>query len=104
MTSRSETQLSRDIQDTLKGCGFWVVRSATYSGRVKGGFLRTLEPGFPDLMILSPVVGFLEVKRPGEKRRDEQIAWHERAKKAGLNVATIESGRDAVQAVRGWAG
>lgn len=95
----SETDVQRAITQTLRTMGVWVIRTQA-SGRRGKRSIATGEPGMPDLYL--PGLGHIEVKRPGEKRSTEQVAWHERAEKAGVRVATVTSPLEAADVVLSW--
>ncbi len=97
----TETDLQRSIKQALEAAGFWVVRTAAAGKRSSRG-IRNLEPGFPDLTIISPMLAFLETKMPGEKISAVQAAWHERATKKGVRVATVSSVMEALQTAIRW--
>lgn len=93
---KPETDLQTAIQDGLEKLGFWVMRvNAGKRGRV-----RMAPKGTPDLLCLLPYL-WLEVKRPGEELNDNQVIWHEKAKKEGIPCCIVSSVGDAVTAVRG---
>lgn len=101
---RGETDVSRAIQDALKAVGIWCIRVQAGRHRVKGGYLHCAEAGTPDLLVLSPALGWLEVKRDEkEKPRASQELWHAKAKSEGIRVAIVSSPREAVETVLGWA-
>jgi hypothetical protein len=62
--------------------------------------------GFPDLIILTrkglPRVGFLEVKRPGEKPNERQLSCHADLALCGHPVAVVKSLDDALAALTAW--
>ena len=94
----SETDLSKAIRKALAAMGIWVVRLQS-SGRRGPRSVATGEPGMPDLW--TPY-GLLEVKTETGKLSPAQVAWHERARAEGLNVATVRSVEDAVRIVTEW--
>lgn len=93
-----ETALQQAIQTSLSKLGFWVER--TNAGQTGG--VRHLPAGTPDLLILAPCYGWLEVKRPGEDLNDNQRRWHHRARRCGIPVAVVRSVREAVGVAIGW--
>ena len=95
---RSETQLQTEILDALHRIGVWAWR---VNAGVRGG-VRMAPAGTPDICVVNPP-GWLEVKRPGEKLRAEQRAWHEKARRRGVRVATVTSRQQAVTLVKAWA-
>jgi hypothetical protein len=97
----SETTLSRSIRSALTAAGAWVVRVPAGQYRVRGGILHCAEPGFPDLLCLSPA-GFLEVKVGRAKLREEQVIWHDKAARHGLRCARVTSVAEALEVVSRW--
>jgi len=95
----TETELQRAIIETLKTLGFWVVRTARSKRRGRRD-VHSLEDGFPDLMVLQPLM-FMEVKLPGGVMEETQVKWHAKAKEAGLPVCVVESARQACQLMLG---
>jgi len=100
----SETDLSRSIRLALATVGVWVIRvqsgtiPALYSGRRR--YIHCAEPGTPDLCL--PALGWLEVKTTQGELSPEQVAWHARAAREGVNVAVVRSVDAAVRTARGW--
>lgn len=92
----SETALSRSIRKALATLGVWCIRvqASSVSVRVHGA-----EPGTPDLW--TPL-GWLEVKTLAGELLPSQVAWHLRAAREGVRVATVRSVEQAVRAVREW--
>jgi len=74
------------------------------SGAIKIGtrFIRMAPPGTPDILgVLAPwgmLVG-IEVKLPGEKPTDCQIAWAEKVNGLGAHVAVATSIPEAMDAI-----
>lgn len=97
----TETELSARIRDSLKVLNFWVMRIQSGSVRARHGVVRLAEPGTPDLHLVEHGA-WLEVKRPGKALNANQIAWHKRAKKAGVRVHTIDSVGEAVRVALAW--
>lgn len=97
---KPETILQAQIIKALKTVGVWVIRTQV-KGRRSARSVATGEPGMPDLYL--PGLGHLEVKY-GEKStcNDDQLAWHARARDAGVNVAVVRSAADAVRIVQLW--
>jgi hypothetical protein len=61
-------------------------------------------PGFPDLLIMTRDgrAGFLEVKRPGGKPDERQLACHAAIIADGFPLAVVRSVDDALAAVGAW--
>jgi hypothetical protein len=97
----SETDLSRRIREALRQLGCWVVRQQS-SGRRGVRSVASGEPGLPDIQVLAPVHGFIEVKVPGGRLNANQELWHARARNAGLRVAVVHSVDEAVDVVMVW--
>lgn len=99
----SETDLSRSIRDALARFGFWTER--VNAGRVKarGGWHYGASNGTPDLVVVAPSYGWLEVKTDTGDLRDEQTAWHDRARNFGVRVAVVRSVEAALREVQAWA-
>ena len=84
--------------ENLRKLGFWVER--TNAGETGG--VRHLPAGTPDLLILAPTYGWLEVKLDGSDLNDNQKRWHARAKRCGIPVATVRSVKEAVNVAISW--
>jgi hypothetical protein len=93
----SETELQRAIIVALQQMGVWVIRTAVSRKRGRG---LTGEPGMPDLCL--PEYGWAEVKLPSNTLQAEQVAWHDRARRRGINVGTWRSVGEAVDQVLVW--
>jgi hypothetical protein len=91
----NETAIRKQIKDALEAAGFWVVITASRGKRSKRG-VKTGEPGIPDLHLVE-FGAWGEVKVPGGRRSDGQIAWHARAAKIGVRVFVWESPSDALR-------
>jgi hypothetical protein len=63
-----------------------------------------LRPGFPDLIALASGgrCGFMEVKREGEKLREDQVHWAGALEHLGHNHAVVRSIDDAQAALKRW--
>lgn len=96
----SETVLSRSIRETLNQLGYWIVRIP--AGSYNSHRVHVAEPGFPDLVVVAPVAGYLEVKDPGEDLNDNQQKWHAKAARAGIRVAVVRSVKEAIEVVSMW--
>lgn len=94
-----ETELQAQIREAFDTLGIWCIRLQS-SGRRGSRTLANGEPGLPDLYL--PGLGHLEVKRPGEALNKNQIAWHKRAKAAGVRVHTVDSVHEAVTKAMEW--
>jgi len=71
----TESEISKDIQDYLKDCGFtWFWRNQVYKGRVKSGaYLHTGKAGISDIILIAfDRTIFIELKKSGGKQSDEQ--------------------------------
>lgn len=96
----SETQLSRSIQLALRKLGVWCIRVQAGIHRVRGGTLHCAERGTPDLCL--PGLGWLEIKTDEGELSDDQVAWHIRAARLGVNVAVVRSVEQAVYVAQEW--
>jgi hypothetical protein len=84
----SETELQKQIIYALRSSGYWAFRVNSGRSRGAGGMVQGAPPGTPDICLVNPA-GWLEVKLAGEKLKPSQLEWHERARKAGVRVATV---------------
>lgn len=104
MPKSSESDLSRSVQKELVKLGAWVIR--LNSGMAKRGarFIRLAEKGTPDLLVLQKgaAPGFLELKTDTGTVSEDQIAWHERARSFGINIAVVTSVKQAIETVKSW--
>lgn len=96
---QSETDVSRRIQRALEAMGLLVVRVHSGKVKVRGGWMRLAAKGTPDIWT---ELGWIEVKKPGEDRSPEQVAWHAEAKRRGINVAVADSAIAAVNIAAEW--
>lgn len=94
---KPETALQKRIQEALEKIGIWVIPMAV-TGKRSNRSVRTGEPGLPDLCL--PTLGWLEVKIGDGELSEDQRAWHERARKEGVWVATAWSLEEAIRLVR----
>jgi hypothetical protein len=101
----SETALSKAIREALEAKGFWCTRLQSGSLPVGTGrdrrFIKLGEPGTPDLLVMHPVFGFLEVKLPGGKLTPAQRLWHEKAARLGVPIRIVRSIHEAIEATKG---
>lgn len=96
----TETQLQRQIIEALARIGYWVMR--INAGR--SGGVQMAPAGFPDLLVLAPKHGLLEVKLPTGKLTQSQVAFHARCRRRGVRVAVVRSVADALDTVtKEWA-
>lgn len=102
MTTRGklETPLVRAILDALRSCGVcaWRCNTGGYRARMRGA-----PNGTPDVLgyLRGGTLLALEVKRPGETRNPDQVAWGERAAAAGVRYAVVHSVSEAVDVATG---
>lgn len=94
----SETALQRSIIVALEQMGVWVIRTAVNAKRGKLG-TRTGEPGMPDIWT---EYGWLEVKLPDGNLDPDQVTWHAKANRRGINVETVRSVSQAIDTVQHW--
>lgn len=93
-----ETELQAAIANALNRLGFWVER--TNAGSTGG--VRHLRKGTPDLLIVAPAYGWIEVKRLGEEPNPNQKKWMARASRAGVPHAVVSSVNEAVSIALAW--
>jgi hypothetical protein len=97
----TETELSKDIRNTLTKMGVWCIRIASGTINVGKRWIRMSEPGTPDISL--PGLGaWLEVKTKTGKISDVQKAWHLKAAENRVKVATVRSVEESVEKVKGW--
>jgi hypothetical protein len=94
----SETVLQASIIRALSRLGWWVWR---VNAGARGG-VRMAPSGTPDICVVAPVEGWLEVKLPGGNLRPAQELWHARAHRMGVRVAVVTSVAQAVNVVTAW--
>ena len=97
-----ETPIQKRILDALEMRGVWAFRVNSGSVPAQGGWYHGAPPGTPDICIVAPVPGWLEVKRKSGKRRKSQIVWHARAEREGVRVAVVRSAAEALRVVESW--
>lgn len=63
-----------------------------------------MRPGFPDLVLIASQgrVGFMEVKREGEKQSEAQIHWQGALTFLGHKYAVVRSIEDAAETLQEW--
>lgn len=63
-----------------------------------------MKVGFPDLVCIASHgrVGFMEVKREGEKLSEAQNHWHGALEFLGHKIATVRSIEDAAETLQRW--
>lgn len=63
-----------------------------------------MKVGFPDLVCIASQgrVGFMEVKREGEKLSEAQNHWAGALEFLGHNIATVRSVEDAAETLQRW--
>ena len=95
----TEGQIQAAVVEAIRSMGVMVERVQSGKVKVQGGWMRLASPGTPDLWTSC---GWLECKTAKGLLSDEQIAWHARARDAGVNVAVVRSAADAVRIVSLW--
>ena len=82
--SKSESEISKEIQDYLTDNGFFWWRSQVFNGRVKGGYLRTGITGLADItLMLQGSHLYIELKTLTGKQREAQEAFQATCKANG---------------------
>ena len=74
-------------------------RSQVTGGREKA---RGMRAGFPDLILVGRITGLLEVKRPGQRVRPNQVEWGMFCCGAGMNHAVVHSTWEAIEVISRW--
>ena len=95
----TEAEIQAAVIEALQAMGVMVERVQSGKVKVRGGWMRLASEGTPDLWTS---LGWLECKTEKGLLSDEQIAWHARARDAGVNVAVVRSAADAVRIVQLW--
>jgi hypothetical protein len=99
----TETAISRSVRKALESLGYWVERVP--AGKIetaRGSWVHSVSKGCPDLLVIAPIYGWIEVKTAKGKLSADQKKWHERAAKAGVRVAVVRSVKEAVEIVALW--
>ncbi len=105
----SETDISRGIIEALRATGWRVIRVNSGKVKVSGGYMQLAPAGTPDLLVFGKVSsdgraiwGWLESKMPIGKLSEKQIEFQQFARAKNINVATVRSRQEALDAVKGW--
>ena len=94
---KPEAKVSREVQQFLKLIGCSVYSTEQGYRRDKGGTRQT--PGIPDLLVFNgnesmvPVF-FIEVKAPGGKLRESQVAFQSECDRTGVPYLVAYDVRD----------
>lgn len=99
----SETRdVVRPTLEILNGIpGVIAYRIQSGKVRVRGGWMHLAEPGTPDIgCMVRGLSVFFEAKAPRGVLSDEQLRWHERARRAGAIVVVIRKPSTALDEVR----
>jgi hypothetical protein len=97
-----ETPIQKRILEALNASGFWAIRINSGGVPAAGGFYRGAPAGTPDICVIAPVQGWLEVKRKSGTAKASQLAWHARAESLGVRIAIVRSAAEALDVVRKW--
>ncbi len=100
--SKPETALSKEIRDALARRGFWIERVNSGKTRVRRGWLYGASAGTPDILVIAPAFGFLEVKTETGGLNPDQVAWHDKARAFGVRVEVVRSVEGALRTVEQW--
>jgi hypothetical protein len=95
--SKPETSLQARIVEALELAGFLVIRVHSGTVKVKRGWMHLGPEGFPDLLVVGQ--RFLEVKTDSGDPTPEQLAMHDRIRRAGELVAVVRTPAEAIRAV-----
>ena len=97
-----EVDIQRGAMRALRSLGFWVIRFGVSRKRGPSG-THSGEKGMPDVFL--PGLGFLEFKASEkDKLEPDQILWHAKAAKAGINVEVVWTIEQAVNVALRWRG
>ena len=88
-----EKDIERHLRDGVKNMGGWCLKL------VCPGFT-----GMPDRMILLPggVIGFVELKRPGQRERQRQMFVQARLRRMGFYVFSSVNSQKRLDDVLKW--
>lgn len=97
----SETSIMIAIMDRLRWAGYGVWRQNTGGRRNRSGqYVQFNPPGWPDVQAIKAGHSvFVEVKRPGEKPRPEQLEMHAELRHYGATVIVATSVDDVAAAL-----
>lgn len=102
LPEENEQPIQERILKALELRRVWAIRINAGGVSAKGGYFRGAPAGTPDICVLAPVYGWLEVKRPSGARNKNQLRWHARAEREGVRVAVVRSVAEALAAVEQW--
>ena len=102
----TEKDVARAVKDFMAAKGFRCVRMQR---TVIPGAFQSGEPGIPDLLFLryrDGAIIWIETKRPGGRRSDDQVNWHrnEVARYPEAEVWTVGSLDELCEDFLAWAG
>jgi hypothetical protein len=70
----SETAISNDARGFLDNIDVWNTRIQSGAVELKSGrYMKLSRPGTPDRMFADGLIAFLEIKKPGERPRPDQV-------------------------------
>jgi hypothetical protein len=95
--SKPETDRQALIVAALEALGRHVVRIQCGRVKVRGGWMHLAPTGTPDLYVLG--WGWLETKMDKTKPSPDQLAMHDRIRRAGELVAVVRTPAEAIRAV-----
>ena len=99
--SDTEDSLPNQVIEALTHLGFWAQRY--YSGTIRVGkqFQNLGAAGTPQVIVLSPVFGFLYVRKT-KGLTEHQVSWFVKARDMGLPVHIVHSVEDARKVALRW--
>ena len=112
----SEADIQQRIVDFLEAHGWLVYENRSKAGGRLAAILTKDQSGSPDLFVWGachtideshkplaiPLHFAVEVKRPGEKQSDEQIAWAGRYCATGFSYIVATDHTDVERALKNW--
>lgn len=99
--SDTEDSLPNQVIEALTHLGFWAQRY--YSGTIRVGqkFQNLGAAGTPQVIVLSPVFGFLYVRKT-KGLTEHQVNWYTKARDHGLPVHIVHDTEAARKVVMRW--
>jgi len=99
-----ESDIQKQIMETLEQCGIFYIRLNSGEVRVHGGYLRLCPPGTGDIIVFPPMSTpvWLEIKELKGEQRKTQIAFQAKTADYGHDYYIVRSLDDIKPFINEW--